>query len=117
MVRVKRGKTAHKRRKRVLKHTKGFKWGRKTKYRLAKQALMHAWAYAYRDRRTKKRNFRRLQQTKINAASRRQGIPYSKLINMLKKKKIELDRKILADLAENNSEIFEKIIKKAAQEK
>ena len=117
MVRVKRGKTAHKRRKRVLKHTKGFKWGRKTKYRLAKQALMHAWTYSYRDRKAKKRTFRQLQQTKINAAARAQGIPYSKLINMLKRKKIVLDRKILADLAENNPEIFEKIIKQTVQEK
>ena len=111
MVRVKRGTTAHKRRKNVLKHTKGFKWGRKSKYKLAKQALMHAWSYSYRDRKVKKRTFRGLQQIKINAAARKQGIPYSKLINMLKKKKIELDRKILADLAENNPEMFEKILK------
>ena len=117
MVRVKRGKTAHKRRKNTLRHTKGFKWGRKTKYRLAKQALMHAWSYSYRDRRAKKRTFRRLQQTKINAAARKQGIPYSKLINILKKKKIDLDRKILADLSENNPGIFEKIIKQATEEK
>lgn len=111
MVRVKRGTTAHKRRKNVLKHTKGFKWGRKSKYKLAKQALMHAWTYAYRDRKVKKRAFRQLQQTRINAAARKQGIPYNKLINILKKKKIELDRKILADLAENNPETFEKILK------
>ncbi len=116
MVRIKRGTTAHKRRKNVLKHTKGFKWGRKTKYRLAKQALMHAWSYSYRDRKTKKRTFRGLQQTKINAAARKQGISYSKLINILKKKKIELDRKILADLAENNPEIFEKILKQIISE-
>lgn len=115
MVRVKRGTTAHKRRKNVLKHTKGFKWGRKTKYKLAKEALMHAWTYAYRDRKVKKRVFRKLQQTKINAAAREQGISYSKLIHILKGKKIELDRKILADLAENNPEIFEKILKQATE--
>jgi len=111
MTRVKRGTTAHKRRKNVLKHTKGFKWSRKSKYKQAKEALLHAWTYAYRDRKVKKRVFRKLQQTKINAAARKQGIPYSKLIHILKEKKIELDRKILADLVENNPEIFDKIIK------
>jgi large subunit ribosomal protein L20 len=111
MVRVKRGVAAHKRRKNLLKHTKGFRWTRKSKYRLAKEALLHAWVYSYRDRKTKKRTFRQLHQTKINAAVRKQGIPYNKFINILKKKKIELDRKILADLAENNPEILEKIIK------
>lgn len=116
MVRVKRGTTANKRRKNVLKHTKGFKWSRKSKYKQAKEALLHAWVYAYRDRKVKKRTFRKLQQTKINAAVRKQGIPYNKLINSLKKKKIELDRKILADLAENNSEIFNKIIEETIKE-
>jgi len=68
MARVKRGKTAHKRRKKVLKHTKGFRWERKSKYKAAKEALMHAWKYAYRDRRVKKREFRKLWQIQINAA-------------------------------------------------
>ena len=95
----------------MLKHTKGFRWGRKSKYRLAKEALLHAWVYSYRDRRNKKRDFRRLHQIKINAASRNLGLPYNKLIHGLKEKKIELDRKILADLAQNNPEIFEKIVK------
>ena len=113
MVRVKRGKSANKRRKNVLKHTKGFKWGRKSKYKQAKEALLHAWTYSYRDRRTKKREFRKLWQTNISAASRKQGIPYNKLIRGLKKNKIELDRKILADLVKNNPEIFEKIIQQA----
>ena len=115
MVRVKRGKTANKRRKKVLKHTKGFKWGRKSKYRLAKQALMHAWSYAYRDRRTKKRDFRRLWQVKIGMACKKHGISYSKFIHNLKQKNVEIDRKILADLAENNPEIFEKILKESAK--
>jgi len=109
MVRVKRGTTAHKRRKNVLKNTKGYKWGRKTKYKAAKEALMHAWTYAYRDRRTKKRNIRQSWQIKINAATRKEGIPYNKFIHALKKEKIEIDRKILADLAENNPELFKKI--------
>jgi len=112
MVRVKRGKTAHKRRKYLLKHTKGFRWGRKSKYRLAKQAIMKAWSYAYRDRRVKKREFRRLWQTQINAACRQHGLSYSKFIAGLKKNKIELDRKILADFARNYPEIFSKILEK-----
>ncbi|MBZ9577454.1 50S ribosomal protein L20 [Patescibacteria group bacterium] len=110
MVRVKRGKAAHKRRKKVLKHTKGFRWGRKSKYKAAKEALMHAWKYAYRDRRVKKREFRKLWQIQINSACRKQGLSYSRFIHELKEKKIELDRKILADLAKNNPNIFEKIV-------
>lgn len=111
MVRVKRGKSAHKRRKNILKQAKGFKWGRKTKYRQAKDALYHAWQYAYRDRRTKKREFRKLWQIKINAACQERGLSYNKFINGLRKNKIELDRKILSQLAQNNPQTFEKIIK------
>ena len=110
MARVKRGTTAHKRRKNLLKHAKGFKWGRKSKYRLAKQALMKAWSYAYRDRRTKKREFRKLWQTQINSACRESGLSYSKFICGLKQKKILLDRKVLADLAQNHPQIFEEVI-------
>jgi large subunit ribosomal protein L20 len=112
MVRVKRGKIAHKRRKHLLKYAKGFRWGRKTKYRAAKEALYHAWEYAYRDRRTKKRDFRKLWQIQINAACRQQGLSYSKFIAGLKKNKIELDRKILSTLAKTHPEIFKKIVEK-----
>jgi len=112
MVRGKRGKIAHKRRKHLLKYVKGFRWGRKSKYRAAKEALLHAWKYAYRDRRTKKREFRKLWQTRISAASKQLGISYSKFIAGLKKNKIELDRKILATLAKNHPQIFEKIVTK-----
>ncbi len=112
MVRVKRGATAHKRRKRLLKQAKGFRWGRKNKYRAAKEALMHAWSYAYRDRRTKKRDKRRLWQIQINAACRKQGISYSKFMGQLKKGNIEIDRKILARLANQEPQIFEKIVEK-----
>ena len=112
MVRVKRGKTTHKRRERFLKQAKGFRWGRKSKYKAAKEALAHAWTYAYRDRKTKKRNFRQLWQIQINAACRKFGLSYSKFINHLKQKDIELDRKILAELGKNHPEIFEKIIEK-----
>jgi large subunit ribosomal protein L20 len=112
MVRVKRGKMAHKRRKRVLKQAKGFRWGRKSKYRLAKDALFHAWTHAYQDRKKKKGQFRALWQVQINAASREKEISYSKFINSLKKNKIEINRKILAELARKHPEIFEKIIEK-----
>ncbi|PIP16817.1 MAG: 50S ribosomal protein L20 [Candidatus Portnoybacteria bacterium CG23_combo_of_CG06-09_8_20_14_all_37_13] len=112
MTRVKRGTTAHKRRQKVIKQAKGFKWGRKTKYKLAKDALRHAWLHAYRDRKRKKRDFRRLWQIKINAACRQQGLTYSKFINKLKKAKIELDRKILAHLGEKEPDVFKKIIEK-----
>jgi large subunit ribosomal protein L20 len=112
MVRVKRGKIAHKRRKHLLKYAKGFRWGRKSKYRLAKQALQKAWSYAYRDRKAKKRDFRKLWQIQINAACRQTGISYSKFIAGLKKNKIELDRKVLAQLVQNHPQIFEKIVEK-----
>lgn len=111
MVRVKRGKTAHKRRKKIIKQAKGYRWGRKSKYRLAKEALMHAWSYQYRDRRNKKRDKRRLWQVQINAALRKNNISYSKFMGQLKKKEIGLDRKILAQLANKEPEIFEKITK------
>ena len=109
MVRVKRGKAAHKRRKNVLKKTKGFRWGRKSKYKAAKEALLHAGKYAYRDRKTKKRNFRRLWQIQIGAACKEQGLSYNKFINGLKKNKIELDRKSLAELAKNNPMELERL--------
>jgi len=113
MVRVKRSKTAKKKRKKILKEAKGYKWSRKSSYKRAKEAILHAWSYQFRDRRTKKRNFRRLWQIKINAKVRDLGLTYSKFINLLQKKKIELDRKILADLAENEPETFEKIVETA----
>jgi len=85
-------------------------WTRKSKYRQAKEGLLHAWSFQFADRKKKKRNFRRLWQIKINAASRNNGLTYSKLINQLKKANIELDRKILSDLAANNPEVFKKIV-------
>ena len=117
MTRVKRGKTAHKRRKRVLKLVKGYRWGRKSKYRLAKDALFHAWTHAYKHRRTKKRTFRGLWQIQINAAAREKGISYSKFTNLLKKNNIEIDRKILSQLAQKHPKIFEKILEKVIVKK
>lgn len=113
MSRVKRGTIAQKKRRHLLKYVKGFKWARKTKYAQVKDALYHAWKYAYRDRRAKKRDFRVLWQTQINAACRQSGISYSRFIANLKKNKIEIDRKILSDLAQNQPQIFEKIVEKA----
>jgi large subunit ribosomal protein L20 len=110
MPRVKRGTIAHKKRERLLKYTKGFRWGRKSKERAAKEALLHAWTHAFRGRKEKKRAFRGLWNVRINAASRAEGIKYSRFINALKNKKVKLDRKILADLAENEPAVFKKIV-------
>jgi large subunit ribosomal protein L20 len=110
MTRIKRAVQARKHRKNVLKQTKGFKYGRKSKFKLAKDALRHALTYAYRDRKAKKRNFRNLWNLQINALARENGITYSKLISGLKNKKIELDRKSLSTLAKNYPQIFVKII-------
>lgn len=109
-MRIKRGVTASKRRKNLLQHAKGFQWRRKTNFRAAKEALLHAWTYAYRDRRNKKRDKRVLWQAKINAASRNLGVQYSRLINNLSKAKVELDRKSLAYLAEQKPEVFAHIV-------
>jgi large subunit ribosomal protein L20 len=110
MVRVKKGKTRHKRREKILRKVKGFKWGRKKRYRLAKDALHHAIEHAYVGRKEKKRRMRALWQTQIGAALKPFGISYSKFISKLKEKKIELDRKILAELAKNHPQVFEKIV-------
>lgn len=112
MPRTKTSKTSKKRKKKVLKETKGFKWDRSKKYRKAKEALSHARRHAYRDRRTKKRYFRRLWQTQINAAARQHGLSYSKFIHRLKQNNIELNRKMLATLAKDQPKIFEKIVEK-----
>lgn len=112
MVRVKRGKIVHRRRKRLLKLVKGYRWGRKSKYRLAKDALTHALVHAYRARKEKKRVFRRLWQVQISAGLKKFGISYSKFLHSLKEKKIEINRKILAELAKNHPEVFEEIVKK-----
>lgn len=110
MTRVKGGVGALKRRRNVLKKAKGFRFGRSTKERQAKEALLHAGEYAFAHRRDKKRDFRALFQVQINAVARQHGVSYSKFIDMLKKKKIGLNRKMLADLAENNPQVFEKIV-------
>jgi len=112
MPRVKRGTQHTKRRKSLLSKVKGYKWGRKSKTRLARTAMLKAGAYAYRDRKTKKRDFRRLWNVKINAAARLNGLSYSQLIHKLKQANVGLNRKMLATIGENYPEIFTKIAQK-----
>ena len=113
MARVKRGVTSHAKHKKVLKAVKG-QWGRrKNTIRVARQAMEKAMQYAYRDRRTKKREFRSLWIQRINAGVRAEGLTYSKFISGLSKSGIKLDRKILAEIAYDNPEAFKTIVKKA----
>jgi large subunit ribosomal protein L20 len=112
MPRVKRGVTARARHKKVLALAKGFRGRRKNVFRIAKQAVMKAGQYAYRDRRAKKRVFRQLWIARINAASRGLGLTYSKFVAGLKKAEIEIDRKVLADLAVNDPAGFASIFAK-----
>jgi len=101
---------AHKRRKNLLKQTKGFINSRSTKFRAAKEAVLHAGLHSFRGRKLKKRTFRALWQTQINSACRQNSLTYSKFIDGLKKAKIEIDRKILAGLAQNEPGVFDKIL-------
>ncbi|WP_036168008.1 50S ribosomal protein L20 [Massilia sp. 9096] len=110
MPRVKRGVTARARHKKVLELAKGYRGRRSKVFRIAKQAVMRAGQYAYRDRRNKKRVFRALWITRINAASRSHGMTYSVFMNGLKKAAIELDRKVLADMAVNDKPAFAAIV-------
>jgi len=110
--RVKRGVTAHARHKKILALAKGYRGRRKNVFRIAKQAVMKAGQYAYRDRRTRKRVFRQLWIARINAASRELGVTYSKFMAGLKKAQIDIDRKVLADLAVNDPAAFGSIVEK-----
>ncbi len=110
MVRVKKGVNALKRRRSVLKQAKGFRWGRKNKERLAREALLHAGKHAFSGRKLKKRDYRKLWQVKIGAASKASGVSYGRFIEGLRKKNIELDRKVLAELAEKYPEVFSKVL-------
>lgn len=106
MPRVKRGTTHTKRRRKLMQKVKGFRWGRKNLIRLATTASIKAGAHAFVDRRKKKRTRRALWQVKIGAFVREHGLSYSKFIHALKENKIELDRKVLADLSENNKQVM-----------
>lgn len=110
MAKIKHSQATRKRKKRLLKKAKGY-WGDRSKqYQQARRALMHALVYAYRDRRVRKRNFRRLWISRINAACRVAGITYSRFINGLKKAKVNIDRKILADLALKDNNAFKELV-------
>jgi len=112
MTRVKRGIISLKHRRKILRQTKGFRWGRKAKERLAKEALPHAGVHRFQDLRKKKRNFRRLWQIKINAAVREHEMSYSIFMHKLKHANIGLNRKMLAELAEKHPQTFAEIIKR-----
>jgi len=111
MTRIKRGTIAHKRRKNVLKLTKGYRWGRKSKFRAAKEALLHAGKHAYAGRKGKKRDFRALWITRLSAVAKEQNTSYSKIMGELKKKGIKLNRKMLSELAIHHPKIFNEIVK------
>ncbi|MHA7775839.1 50S ribosomal protein L20 [Roseibium sp. M-1] len=113
MSRVKRGVTAHARHKKVIKAAKGYYGRRKNTIRVAKQAVEKAAQYAYRDRKTKKRNFRSLWIQRINAATRMHGLTYGRFIDGLNKAGIEVDRKVLSDLAIHQPEAFKSLVEKA----
>lgn len=113
MPRVKRGVTAHRRHKKILKQAKGYYGARSRVFRVAKQAVIKAGQYAYRDRKQRKRQFRRLWIARINAGARINGLSYNRLIAGLKKSNVEIDRKVLADLAMNDAPVFAAIVEKA----
>jgi large subunit ribosomal protein L20 len=116
MPRVKSGVVSHRRMRKVLRRANGFYGGKHRLYRSAKEALMRAGQYAYRDRKVRKRDFRSLWITRINAAARIHGITYSQLINGLKKANVGVDRKILADLAVNDDATFSQLASVAQQQ-
>ncbi|EAW36513.1 50S ribosomal protein L20 [Lyngbya sp. PCC 8106] len=115
MTRVKRGNVARKRRKKILKLAKGFRGCQSTNFRIANQRVMQALRNSYRDRRKRKRDFRRLWITRINAAARLQGISYSQLIGSLKKANIQINRKMLAQLAVIDPQAFSQVVQQADQ--
>ncbi|WP_339803329.1 50S ribosomal protein L20 [uncultured Marinobacter sp.] len=113
MPRVKRGVVARRRHKKILKQAKGYYGARSRVFRVAKQAVIKAGQYAYRDRRNRKRAFRALWIARINAGARANGLSYSRLIAGLKKAEVEIDRKVLADLAMNEQQAFAAVVEKA----
>ena len=115
MSRVKRSVHARKKRRAALERTKGYRGQASKSYKRAKEALLKADSYAYRDRRNKKRDFRRLWIVRINAAARREGLSYNEFIHGLKQAGIELDRKVLADIAVRDPETFRRFAEKARE--
>jgi len=113
MVRVKRGKAGHRRHKKVLRAAKGFRGSRSKTFRAAKETLLRAGAFAYRDRKKKKRDFRRLWILRINAATRSKGLSYSRFIHGLNKAGIKMNRKMISELAIASPEVFDSLVAKA----
>ncbi len=116
MARIKRGVTKHRRHKKILKAAKGYHGASHRSYKWAKEAVMHAWAYSYRHRRERKGEFRRLWIVRIGAATREAGLSYSQFMHGLKMADIELDRKILADLAVRDEAAFAKLVDTAKEQ-
>ena len=110
MARVKRGVTAHRRHKSVIERAKGFRYSKKLLFRPANEAVLHSLAYAFRDRRQRKRDFRRLWIARINAASRSQGMPYNQFMHGLKLAGVNINRKMLADLAVRDAQSFSELV-------
>src|SRR5215216_166690 len=115
MARVKRGVTAHRRHKKILDLAKGYRGGRSKLFKTANEAVMHALSYAYRDRRTRKRDFRRLWIQRINAAARQHGLSYSTFMHGMRQAGLELDRKMLADIAVRDAETFRRFVERARE--
>ena|SRR5579862_4639136 len=116
MARIKRGVHGLKHRRKVMKLVKGFRAARRRNYRVANEALLHSLSYAYRDRRVRKRDFRSLWISRINAAARREGLSYSRLMDGLKKSGVVLNRKVLADLAVSDHAAFESLLAMAKKQ-
>ncbi len=110
MARVKRGVHGRKQRRTVLERAKGFRGARSRRYRIANESVLHAMRYEYRDRRKRKSDFRRLWITRINAAARLDGLSYSRFVNGLKRAEVDLDRKVLADLAVRDPKTFRELV-------
>ncbi len=115
MARIKTGVTARRRHKKILERAEGYRGGRHSLLKTAKEAVMHAGAYAFAGRRERKGDMRKLWITRISAALETEGVSYSKFMSGLKKQHIELDRKVLADLAANNPEIFKEVVKTSSK--
>ena len=113
MARVKRGVIAHRKHKTILERARGFRYSRKLLFRPANEAVLHSLAYAFRDRRARKRDFRRLWIARINAAARLEGLPYNRLMYGLRQAGVEIDRKMLADLAVRDRGSFTRLVEVA----
>jgi large subunit ribosomal protein L20 len=115
MARVKRGVVGHRRHRAILQKARGFRGARSLRFRAANEAVLHSLAYAFRDRRQRKRDFRRLWIARINAAARQGGLPYNRFMHGLRQAGIEIDRKMLADLAVRDSGAFARLVEAAKQ--